>query len=151
MELKRDDIIKALDILERFDFFQGQRAGRELWNEKPFDVQEQDIAKFSQDIAWLKNFIKELTEENERLRNRVVCKVVIPDDKIEEIKNECLERVELNIKAIQADTVREMQERVESYIDVGHYRPPTEICFSELDVVNIIRKIAKEMLTEIDK
>ena len=66
MELKRDDIIKALDILERFDFFQGQRAGRELWNEKPFDVQEQDIAKFSQDVAWLKNYIKELTEEVEQ-------------------------------------------------------------------------------------
>ena len=62
MELKRGDIIKALDILDRFDFFQGQRAGRELWNEKPFDVQEEDIAKFSQDVALLKNYIKELTD-----------------------------------------------------------------------------------------
>lgn len=65
MELNRE---QAIDILERFDFFQGQRAGRELWNDKPFDVQEQDIAKFSQDVASLKNYINKLTEENERLR-----------------------------------------------------------------------------------
>ena len=45
-----------------------------------------------------------------------------------------------------ADTVREMQERLKQYIDVGHYRSPTEICFSELDVANIIDKIAQEML-----
>jgi hypothetical protein len=27
-----------------------------------------------------------------------------------------------------------------AYIDVGHLRPPTEICFSELDVKNIVDK-----------
>lgn len=66
MKLNRE---QAIDILERFDFFQGQRAGRELWNDKPFDMQEQDIAKFLQDVASLKNYINELTEENERLRS----------------------------------------------------------------------------------
>ena len=65
MELNRE---QAIDILERFDFFQGQRAGRELWNDKPFDVQEADIAKFSQDVALLKNYIKELTAEVEQFR-----------------------------------------------------------------------------------
>ena len=29
---------QAIDILEKFDFFQGQRAGRELWSDKPKDV-----------------------------------------------------------------------------------------------------------------
>lgn len=65
MELDRE---KAIDILDKFDFFQGQRAGRELWYEKPFDVQEKDIANFSKDVALLKEYIKELTEENEKLR-----------------------------------------------------------------------------------
>jgi hypothetical protein len=46
----------------------------------------------------------------------------------------------------KTNTVRKMQERLKQYIDVGHYRPPTEICFSELDVANIIDQIAKEML-----
>ena len=64
-ELNRE---QAKDILDKMEFFQGQRAGRELWNEKSFDVQEQDLANFSRDVALLKNYIKELTEENERLR-----------------------------------------------------------------------------------
>lgn len=29
---------------------------------------------------------------------------------------------------------------LKSYIDCGHLRPPTEVCFSELDVCNIIDK-----------
>ena len=35
-----NEIIKAWDILAKLDFFGGQRAGRELWNEKPVDVQK---------------------------------------------------------------------------------------------------------------
>lgn len=67
----------------------------------------------------LKEFLKsviarltELTEENERLRKRVVSNIIIDEGKLEEIKNECLERVELDVKAIRADTVRKMQERL---------------------------------------
>jgi hypothetical protein len=56
-ELKPEDVLKAWDILDKMDFFQGQRAGRELWLEKPFEVQEQDIADFSQGVAFLKNLI----------------------------------------------------------------------------------------------
>ena len=48
---------QAIDILERFDFFQGQRAGRELWNDKPFGVQEEDISNFSRDVKLLKEYI----------------------------------------------------------------------------------------------
>ena len=56
-ELKPEDVMRALDILDKMDFFQGQRAGRELWFEKPFEVQEQDIADFSQGIEFVKNLI----------------------------------------------------------------------------------------------
>ena len=56
-----------MDILEKMDFFQGQRAGRELWYDKPIEVQEQDIASFSQGVVFLKTLIRELTEENERI------------------------------------------------------------------------------------
>lgn len=34
---------KVIDGLERLRFF-NQRAGRELWSDKPHDVQEEDIA-----------------------------------------------------------------------------------------------------------
>ena len=49
---------QAIDILERFDFFQGQRAGRELWNDKPKDVQDKDIADFSRDCRLLIEYVK---------------------------------------------------------------------------------------------
>ena len=49
---------QALDILNKFDFFQGQRSGRELWNDKPFDVQEKDIANFSRDCTLLIEYVK---------------------------------------------------------------------------------------------
>jgi hypothetical protein len=70
-------------------------------------------------------------------------------DEIVKEKRELFEenkRLAAENERLIADTVRKMQERIKQYIDVGHYRSPTEICFSELDVANIIRKIAKEML-----
>jgi hypothetical protein len=66
---------QAINILDKFDFFQGQRAGRELWAEKPFEVQEEDLKNFSKDVASLKTFIKKLTEDNERLRADTVRKI----------------------------------------------------------------------------
>ena len=64
-----NEIKKALDILDRFDLFGGQRAGRELWNEKPVDVQNEDIEKFVKDVVFLKDLINRLQAENERLKN----------------------------------------------------------------------------------
>ena len=56
---------QAIDILDKFDFFQGQRAGRELWDDKPFDVQEQDINNFSKDVALLKEYIADVVPKSE--------------------------------------------------------------------------------------
>ena len=61
MELNAEQIV---DILDKMDFFQGQRAGRELWNDKPFEVQEQDIANFSSDISSIKEYI---TSQEQRI------------------------------------------------------------------------------------
>jgi hypothetical protein len=71
MELKIEQVI---DILDKFDFFQGQRAGRELWAEKPFEVQEEDLKNFSKDVASLKAFIKELTRKLECAYLEIECK-----------------------------------------------------------------------------
>ena len=43
-------IEQAKDILSKWKFFYGQRAGRELWADKPKEVQDQDIADFNRDI-----------------------------------------------------------------------------------------------------
>ena len=52
------EIEKAIEILDKFSFFGGQRAGRELWNDKPREVQDEDIASFNRDIEWLREFIR---------------------------------------------------------------------------------------------
>lgn len=46
--MTREDAI--IDILEKWSFFFGQRAGRELWGDKPKSVQDQDIADFNRDM-----------------------------------------------------------------------------------------------------
>ena len=49
---------QAIDILEKFDFFQGQRAGRELWNDKPKNIQDKDVEDFSRDCRLLIEYVK---------------------------------------------------------------------------------------------
>lgn len=55
---------KAREILERFDFFGGQRAGRELWNDKPKDIQDKDIEAFSRDCKLLIEFVEEMSKHD---------------------------------------------------------------------------------------
>ena len=50
-------IEKAIEILDKLSFFGGQRAGRELWNDKPREVQDEDIANFNRDIEYLRGVI----------------------------------------------------------------------------------------------
>ena len=52
------EIEKAIEILDKISFFGGQRAGRELWNDKPREVQDEDIANFNRDIEYLKDIIR---------------------------------------------------------------------------------------------
>ena len=48
---------EALEIIEKFKFFEGQRAGRELWAIKPKEVQEEDLASFKRDCDALYDYI----------------------------------------------------------------------------------------------
>lgn len=53
-----EELTKAMEILDKISFFGGQRAGRELWNDKPREVQDEDIASFNRDIEWLRDIIR---------------------------------------------------------------------------------------------
>lgn len=44
-----------LDTLNKFQMFQGTRAGRELWGDKPLEVQNDDLKNFNRDIDKLKD------------------------------------------------------------------------------------------------
>lgn len=48
---------EVLDILDKWKFFYGQRSGRELWNDKPIDVQNEDIENFNRDIRKIRDYI----------------------------------------------------------------------------------------------
>lgn len=48
---------EVLEILDKFQFFQGQRAGRELWSDKPKEVQEKDLENFNRDVGKIRDFI----------------------------------------------------------------------------------------------
>ena len=54
----KENIFKCLEILDKFQFFQGQRAGRELWNDKPVEIQNKDIKNFNKDIEFIRNVLK---------------------------------------------------------------------------------------------
>ncbi len=56
------DIQKALDIIEKWNFFYGQRVVRELWGDNPTDVQNQDIKDFNRDLGYIKQFMEELQQ-----------------------------------------------------------------------------------------
>ena len=53
-----NDIERAFDILDKMLFFYGQRAGRELWFDKPREIQNIDIADFKKDIRFLAGVIE---------------------------------------------------------------------------------------------
>lgn len=47
---------QALEIIDKQDFF-NDRAGRELWNDKPKEIQDEDIRNAHEDYAVLKEYI----------------------------------------------------------------------------------------------
>ena len=52
-----------IDILEKWGFFFGQRAGRELWGDKPKSVQDQDIADFNRDMEIVRAALRPVNRE----------------------------------------------------------------------------------------
>lgn len=55
----------VLDILNKIQFFYGQRAGRELWLEKPLEVQTQDIVDFNRDINTVMEYVREANKKDD--------------------------------------------------------------------------------------
>lgn len=57
IKIKMDNKLKeCLDILAKMEFF-NQRAGRELWFDKPKNIQDKDIKNYNRDINTLREYI----------------------------------------------------------------------------------------------
>ena len=52
-------IDEIMDILDKWQFILGQRAGRELWVDKPTEVQNEDLANFNRDLEKVRSFVVE--------------------------------------------------------------------------------------------
>lgn len=66
-ELKEID--ECLNILDKMEFFQGQRAGRELWFDKPKNIQDEDIENFNRDTNTLREYILKQLDRINHLSN----------------------------------------------------------------------------------
>lgn len=51
-------IDRAIEILDKWEFFYGQRAGWELWADKPTEVQNEDIANFCRDLGLVREALE---------------------------------------------------------------------------------------------
>ena len=63
--------IEVLELLDKFKMFQGQRAGRELWMHKPYDVQNEDLENFNRDIEIIRKYVKSTQSTVERIVERL--------------------------------------------------------------------------------
>lgn len=52
------NIHTVMDILNKWEFFYGQRAGRELWGDKSKEVQDKDISDFNRDLETVRCFLR---------------------------------------------------------------------------------------------
>lgn len=67
-EIKTSEV---LEILDKIEMFQGQRAGRELWADKPTEVQEEDLKNFNRDIEKIRKYIESQNNVLERIIERL--------------------------------------------------------------------------------
>lgn len=48
---------EVIDILDKWQFFYGQIAVRELWMDKPKEIQEEDLVNFNRDLETVRSFV----------------------------------------------------------------------------------------------
>ena len=100
---------KVLDILSKWDFFFGQRAGRELWADKPREVQEQDIEIFARDMETVQEYV----DEAARLMGYEVVEGHTPMH--EKTHTDAIENACVQSKGVEIDTVKPIEnDRVNS-------------------------------------
>lgn len=147
-----NNIIKAFDILNKFEFFGGQRAGRELWFDKSEDVQDKDIEHFVDDVNFLKGFINRQKAEIEKLERKIESLESIQEispeakhfvdtkaDKVISLMNEVIK----SQKQIKAEAIKEFAERLKSEIET-----PVKINIAVNGVYKSIPNIIDDLVEE---
>lgn len=60
---------EIMDILDKWEFFLGQRSGRELSMDKPTQIQDQDLTNFNRDLETVRSFVNLLRSKEYPIRN----------------------------------------------------------------------------------
>lgn len=82
----------VFDILDKIEFFQGQRAGRELWNDKPKEMQDKDISDFVRDINYIRSYLQDSVVLSKEEYKRIT-KELVTEQRATEIAKEYFEKI----------------------------------------------------------
>lgn len=125
---------KCNDIIQKMLFF-NSRAGREVWADKPREVQDQDIKNREADLKFLQTEIEQLKSENEQFRKlRILgneATIEFHDDVVSEpsadykdiekyakqFRNRIISINEKEIKQAKIEVLNELKERIKTAID----------------------------------
>ena len=126
----------VFDILDKMEFFQGQRAGRELWNNKPKEIQDKDISDFIKDINYIRSYLQDSVvlsrEEYER-----ITKELVTEQRATEIAKEYFEK-------IRKQTAEKIFKMLISKLDSNQFLSGKRIIM-EVDVENLAKQFDVEI------
>ena len=126
----------VFDILDKFEFFQGQRAGRELWLDKPKEMQDKDISDFIKDINYIRSYLQDSVvlsrEEYERITRELVT-----EQRATEIAKEYFEK-------IRKETAEKIFKMLISKLDSNQFLSGKRIIM-EVDVENLAKQFDVEI------
>ena len=132
---------KVFDILNKFEFFHGQRAGRELWNDKPKEVQDKDISDFIKDINYIRSYLQDSVvlskEEYER-----ITKELVTEQRATEIAKEYFEK-------IRKETTDKIFEVLYQWLDLENIEKYGFVTIQKFDFLRKFREIYKQFGLEI--
>ena len=117
-----EEVIRALDICDKLDFFGGQRAGRELWFTKPVEVQNADIMKFAEDIAFVKEIINRQRAEIEKWQ----------------LAYDCADSALRELSVTRSEAIKEFAERLKVYKQKPEF-PWDEWFVTETDIDELVK------------
>lgn len=140
MELNREQIIKALECCTKPEV--GACGKCPIY---PFSLNMTETECMETAIRNALAIIKELSEENERLRIALNTDISIVRLSRGDGKTQYLREVaRVKIDAVRSDTVRKMQDSIA--VHFGTYT--TEDTVKVLDVIRVIYKLGEELLNE---
>lgn len=127
---------KVFDILDKIEFFQGQRAGRELWNNKSKEVQDKDIADFIKDINYIRSYLQNSVVLSREEYKRITTELVT-EQRATEIAKEYFEK-------IRKETAEKIFKMLISKLDSNQFLSGKRIIM-EVDVENLAKQFDVEI------